>query len=128
MTARIRSYAILIAAGAFVASTKPASAQTTPTFNREVVRIFQANCQVCHHSGDVGGFSLMTYASARPWARSIKDQVLQKTMPPWKPTQGADVFQGARALSQHDIDTLAAWADASAPEGDAADLDRKSVV
>jgi uncharacterized protein (TIGR03437 family) len=109
---------ILIAAAAF-----SAPAQTTvPTFNKEIVRIFQANCQSCHHPGDIGSFSMMDYAGTRPWARSIKEQVLLKQMPPWKPSQGADVFKGARVLSQADIDTITAWVDGGAPEGDPADL------
>src|SRR5258706_8238997 len=88
-----------------------------PTFNKEVVRIFQANCQSCHHPGDIAPFSMMDYVSTRPWARSIKEQVLLKTMPPWKPSQGADVFRSARILSQRDIDAISAWVDAGSPEG-----------
>ena len=36
-----------------------------PTFSKEVVRIFQDHCQNCHHPGDIGPFSLMTYADAK---------------------------------------------------------------
>jgi uncharacterized protein (TIGR03437 family) len=87
-----------------------------------VVRIFQKNCQSCHHPGAIAPFSLMDYASARPWARSIQSSVLIKSMPPWKPTQGADVFTGARLLSQQDIETISAWVNGGAPEGNPADL------
>ena len=90
------------------------TAWAQPTFNKEIVRIFQANCQSCHHPGDIGGFSLMDYTSTRPWARDIQQQVLLKAMPPWKPSQGSNVFLGARILAQQDIDTINA--------------DRKSVV
>jgi uncharacterized protein (TIGR03437 family) len=93
-----------------------------PTFNKEVVRIFQNNCQTCHHPGDIAPFSLMDYTSARPYARDIQQQTQLHIMPPWKPSQGADVFLGARGLSQADINTLSAWADAGAPEGNPADL------
>jgi len=94
----------------------------TPTFNKEVVRIFQAHCQNCHHPGDIGPFSMMDYASTRPWARSIQQQVLLKRMPPWKPSQGPDIFRGARMLSQSEIDTISSWVDGGSPEGDPADL------
>jgi uncharacterized protein (TIGR03437 family) len=119
MFIRACSTALVIAAAAALS----VAAQTaTPTFNKEVVRIFQANCQSCHHPGDIGPFSMMDYAGTRPWARSIKEQVLLRQMPPWKPSQGADVFKGARVLSQADIDTITAWVDGGAPEGDPADL------
>src|SRR5205807_491487 len=85
-------------------------------FNKEVVRIFQTNCQTCHHPGDIGPFSLMDYKSARPWSSSIREKVLLKTMPPWKPSQGADVFRGARVISQSDINTIRDWVDAGSPE------------
>ncbi len=93
-----------------------------PTFNKEVVRIFQANCQSCHHPGDIGPFSLMDYKSARPWAASIRERVALGTMPPWKPSQGAETFRGARLLSKADRDTIIAWVDGGSQEGNAADL------
>ena len=93
-----------------------ASLSAQPTFNKEVVRIFQNNCQSCHHPGDIGPFSLMDYKSARPWASSIREKVLLKTMPPWKPSQGADVFRGARVMSQADINTIRDWVDSGALE------------
>lgn len=94
----------------------------TPTFNNEVVRIFQAQCQSCHHPGDIGPFSLMDYRSARPWARSIQEQVALGKMPPWKPARGVGEFQGERILSQQERDAIIKWVDAGAPEGDAKDL------
>jgi hypothetical protein len=31
-------------------------AQAAPTFSKEVSRIFQKNCQTCHHPGDIAPF------------------------------------------------------------------------
>jgi uncharacterized protein (TIGR03437 family) len=97
-------------------------AQPTPTFNKEVVRIFQQNCQTCHHPGDIAPFSLMTYREARPWAVAIREAVLLKKMPPWKPAPGCGDFRDARGLTQEEINTIVAWADGGAPEGAPADL------
>jgi uncharacterized protein (TIGR03437 family) len=96
--------------------------QVTPTFDKEVVRVFQKNCQTCHHPGDIAPFSLMTYKDARPWAASIREQVLLKKMPPWKPIPGCGDFNDARVLSQDEINTIVAWVDGGSPEGSAADL------
>lgn len=96
--------------------------QQTPTFNKEVVRIFQKNCQTCHHPGDIAPFSLMEYQQARPWAKAIREAVLIRKMPPWKPMPGCGEFRDARALSQEDINTIVAWVDGGSPEGVAADL------
>lgn len=97
-------------------------AQSTPTFNKEVVRIFQKNCQTCHHPGDIAPFSLMTYQDARPWARAIREQVILKKMPPWKPAPGCGDFSDARGLAQDEINSIVAWVDGGSPEGNAADL------
>jgi uncharacterized protein (TIGR03437 family) len=96
--------------------------QTVPTFNKEVVRIFQKSCQTCHHPGDIAPFSLMTYKDARPWSRAIREQVILKKMPPWKPVAGCGDFREARGLQQDEINTIVAWADGGAPEGNPADL------
>ncbi len=96
--------------------------QGMPTFDKEVVRLFQKNCQSCHHPGDIAPFSLMSYKEARPWAVSIREAVVTKSMPPWKPQPGCGDFKDARALTQDEINTIAAWVDAGAPEGSAADM------
>lgn len=97
-------------------------AQGTPTFNKEVVRLFQKHCQSCHHPGDIAPFSLMSYKEARPWAVSIREEVVTKNMPPWKPQPGCGDFKDQRALTQDEINTIANWVDAGAPEGNAADM------
>jgi len=105
------------------ASTKTGKrSQSAPTFNNEVVRVFQKNCQSCHHPRDIAPFSLMAYKDARPWAQAIREQVILKKMPPWKPAPGCGDFRDARGLTQEEINTIVAWVDGGAPEGNAADL------
>lgn len=95
---------------------------TSPTFSNEVVRIFQANCQTCHHPGDIAPFSLMTYADAKPHATLIKLMTLTREMPPWKPVDGCGDFRDERRLTDEEIATISAWVDAGAPEGNPAQL------
>ena len=97
-------------------------AQATPTFSKEVSRIFQKNCQTCHHPGDIAPFSMMSYQETRPWAKAIREAVIVRRMPPWKPQPGCGDFRDARALTQDEINTVVAWVDAGAPEGSAADM------
>src|SRR5439155_21639011 len=53
-----------------------------PTFSREVVPILQRSCQTCHHQGTSAPMSLVTYDEVRPWARSIRQRVANREMPP----------------------------------------------
>jgi len=92
------------------------------SFSRDVAPILRQNCQACHRPGEAAPFSLLTYQQARPWAKAMKEAVLLKKMPPWFADPHYGKFSNDRSLSQHDIDTLIAWADAGAPEGDPRDL------
>lgn len=96
--------------------------QGAPTFDKEVVRIFQQHCQSCHHPGDIAPFSLMDYSSAKLNAAAIKLMTRTHQMPPWKPTAGCGDFAEARVMSDAEINTIAKWVDGGAPEGSAADL------
>src|SRR5713226_7639454 len=55
----------------------------TRTFTKDVAPILQRSCQQCHRPGSIAPMSLLTYDNARPWARSIKQRVAAREMPPW---------------------------------------------
>src|SRR5438477_9749115 len=112
----------LVAFGPEASKPIRSAASTAPTYNKEVVRIFQQNCQTCHHTGYIAPFALTSYTESKPYAPAIKDAVQTRRMPPWKATPGCGDFFDARILDQDQIDTLVKWVDAGAPEGDPADL------
>jgi hypothetical protein len=102
-----------------------ATAATNPspvTFTKDVAPVLQKNCQGCHRPGEAAPFSMLTYEQARPWAKAMKEAVLLKKMPPWFADPHYGQFANDKSLSQKEIDTLVAWADAAAPEGDPKDL------
>jgi hypothetical protein len=92
------------------------------TFNKEVAPILYKHCVECHRPGEIGPMSLMTFKEARPWARSIKEKVATREMPPWHADPHSGRFSNERRLSQHEIDTIVAWADTGAKEGNPKDL------
>ena len=65
--------------------------------------------------------SFMSYDEVRPWAKAIKTAVLTKKMPPWFADPHFGKFSNDRSLSQHEIDTLVAWIDGGAKEGNPKD-------
>ena len=102
---------------------EPIKPALKPTFAGDVASILQKNCQQCHRPGQVGPFSLVTYEQARKRAGDIANQVLDRKMPPWKPDPAVGpAFKHSKALSEHEIAVIAAWAESGAPEGDKADL------
>ncbi len=105
------------AAGTILAEPVP----TAVTFNKEVLPILQKRCQECHRPGEVAPMSLITYKDTRPWAKSIKQAVLTKKMPPWFADPNVGHFLNDRSLTQAEIDTLVKWVDNGTPEGNPKD-------
>jgi hypothetical protein len=117
----------LITLGASLALAAPAAAQTAErpvTFSKDIAPIVQAKCQQCHQPNSIAPMSLITYKDARPWARSIKERVATRQMPPWHidPSVGVQKFRNDLSLSEQQIDTIVRWVDGGAPEGDPKDL------
>src|SRR6187455_3830836 len=105
-------------------SAHAADAKTTPTFTKDIAPIFQEKCEACHRPDSMAPMSLMTFAEARPWARSIKARVADRQMPPWQidRTVGIQKFKNDRSLTDDQIDTIVRWVDAGAPQGDPKDM------
>jgi len=124
LSLRIAGFAAVAAlAGAVTA--RAADAPKGPvTFAKDVAPIFQAKCQNCHRPGEVAPMSLLTYQDARPWARSIKEKVQSRLMPPWHidRTVGIQSFKNDIRLSDDQIDTIVRWVDGGAQLGDPKDL------
>jgi len=105
----------------------PTMAADTPakvTFSKDVAPIFQAKCQGCHQPNSVAPMSLITYQESRPWARSIRERVSARQMPPWHidKSVGVQKFKNDMSLSDEQIDTIVRWVDAGAPQGDPKDM------
>jgi hypothetical protein len=106
------------------ASTVAGTASRPVTFTKDIVPIFQEKCQDCHRKESMAPMSLVTYEETRPWARSIKERVVTHQMPPWHldKTVGIQHFQNDRSLTDEQVETIARWVDAGAPQGDPKDM------
>jgi hypothetical protein len=111
----------IVSAAASAMAIIATAATPTVTFHKDVQPILQNHCQECHRPGQVAPMSLLTYQQARPWAKSIRQAVATKKMPPWFADPHEGKFSNDRSLSQSNIDTLVAWVDAGAPEGNPKD-------
>jgi hypothetical protein len=111
----------LFAGMAALAADTSTSSPESVTFNKDVLPILQKNCQTCHRPGQIAPMSFLSYESARPWAKAMKAAVASRKMPPWFADPKYGHFSNDRALKQSEIDTIVAWADGGAKEGDAKD-------
>src|SRR4051794_36589425 len=94
------------------------------TFSKEIARVLQEHCEACHREGGIGPFSLVTYSDAFSRARSIRSAVVSGLMPDGASVRldsgctKPDTFEGRRRLTPAELDTIVAWVDSGAPEGD----------
>jgi len=118
--------AIVAQISALAADAKPANAgaREQVTFSKDVAPILQAKCQECHQPNSIAPMSLITFQEARPWARSMKERVMTRQMPPWHIDQGVGVqkFKNDMSLTNEQINTIVRWVDGGALQGDPKDL------
>ncbi len=118
-----RKFRMFVSVG-FVLSAAAIVARGEVTFAKDVAPILQERCQVCHRPNTFAPMSLLTYEEARPWAKSIKQKVLAREMPPWYIDKNVGIhnFKNDVSLTDREIATLAQWADTGAAKGNLADM------
>ncbi len=99
----------------------PARGAAVPTFAKDVLPILQRSCQNCHRPGTYAPMSLLTYQDARPWARSIKQRVQSRQMPPWHIDRTIGEYLDDPSLNDQEVDTIVRWVDGGAQQGNPAD-------
>jgi hypothetical protein len=116
---------ILLGVGVMLLLVSPPTVTTTDnnvTFTKDVAPIFYKNCTGCHRPGEIAPMSLLTYNDARPWAKSIREKVANRDMPPWHADPKYGEWRNDRRISQEAINTILAWVNNGAKEGDPKDL------
>lgn len=104
------------------ASGNDSNSAAIPTFTKDVAPIFFKNCAECHRPGEIAPMSLMNYKEVRPWAKAIREKVVSREMPPWHADPNHGQWANDKRMSQKDIDTIIAWIDGGAKEGDPKDM------
>jgi len=90
---------------------------TKITWSREISRLIFKRCVSCHREGG-SSFALTTFEQARPWAKAIKEEVLERRMPPFGAVKGFSDLRDDQALTQEEIHLISDWVEGGSPEGD----------
>jgi hypothetical protein len=88
------------------------------TFHGQVRAILARHCASCHGSARVAAMSFDRYADTRPWAIAIKEEVLERRMPPWPAHAGFHPVRNDPSLTSFEREVLVEWIEGGAPEGD----------
>ena len=90
------------------------------TFNGQIAKVVHQRCASCHRPGQAAPFSLLTYEDVSKRAALIRAVTESRYMPPWHAEPGYGKFKDERRLPDHEVELLAAWVAAGAPEGSGA--------
>ncbi len=111
------SLAVLLMGACFTASAHDVIT-TKVTWSREISRLVFKRCTSCHREGG-SSFPLTTYEEARPWAKAIKEETLERRMPPFGAVKGFGDLRDDFSLTQEQLEVLSDWVEGGAPEGEA---------
>jgi hypothetical protein len=111
----------LVAIVMLAVSTQQANTSAV-TFTKDIAPILYKSCVDCHRTGEIAPMSLVTYKEVRPWAKSIRERVVDRSMPPWSADPKYGHWANDPRLSEQEIKTISAWVDAGALKGEDKDL------
>ena len=92
------------------------------TFAKQIAPLFQKRCEECHRTGGVAPMSFVSYEEARPWARSIREKVITRAMPPFHANGALGRYHDDPRLTAEEISLITRWVDSGAPKGNPREL------
>jgi len=87
---------------------------TTVLFDREIVRILEQHCIMCHADRSLA-FPLSTYEQTWLRGRSIRSEVLRRHMPPWSAFPGYGQFVNDNSLTLRELQFMVSWVEGLGP-------------
>ncbi|MBL8810797.1 MAG: redoxin family protein [Planctomycetaceae bacterium] len=97
------------------ATTTPA-AESAVTWSGQVSEVLKRNCLECHRSGDIGPFSMETFAEVEGWAETMLETIDNGRMPPWHGSGGRPLAN-ERRMSEADQQVFRSWVEQGMPIG-----------
>ncbi len=94
----------------------------TPISYRETVApLLEKHCVSCHSPGQIGPFSMSSYAKVKGWSAMIEEVLLDRRMPPWHADPHYGKFANDRSLTQREARQIIDWVRQGCPRGEGAD-------
>jgi hypothetical protein len=87
---------------------------TTVLFDREIVRILDNHCVMCH-AADGPSFSLESYEQTWLRRRDMRDEVIARHMPPWSAVPGYGQFLNDNSLTFRESQFVVSWVEGLGP-------------
>jgi hypothetical protein len=83
-------------------------------FDREIVRILDRHCVMCHHDGGLS-VPLETYEQTWVQGKKIRASILARHMPPWGAVPGYGQFVNDNSLTLRETQFMVSWVEGLGP-------------
>jgi hypothetical protein len=90
------------------------SITTTVLFDREIVRVLNDHCVMCHMEQGLA-FPLETYEQTWLSRQAMRTSVLRRHMPPWAAVAGYGTFANANSLTLRESQFVTSWVEGLGP-------------
>jgi hypothetical protein len=87
---------------------------TTVLFDREIVRVLNSHCVMCHVEGGPS-FPLSTYEQTWIQGRKIRAEVIARHMPPWAAVPGYGQFLNDNSVTLRESQFVVSWVEGLGP-------------
>src|SRR5215510_14877848 len=87
---------------------------TTVLFDREIVRILNKHCVMCHAENGPS-FPLETYEQTWLQGRKMRADVIARHMPPWAAIPGYGEFANDNSLTLREVQFMESWVEGLGP-------------
>ncbi|MEZ6076048.1 MAG: thioredoxin family protein [Pirellulaceae bacterium] len=84
------------AVGCVIGRVKQVEADGAVTYTKDIAPIFNAHCVECHRSGEIGSFTLDSYADVLGWEDTILEVIGNNRMPPGMPIRSLGISKMTR--------------------------------
>jgi hypothetical protein len=105
---------LLLVLAACVAAPAHETITTTVLFDREIVRILDKHCVMCHTENGPS-FALDTYEQTWLQKRPIRADVIARHMPPWAAVPGYGQFANDNGLTLRETQFIISWVEGLGP-------------
>ncbi len=110
------------AVGCVIGRVKKGETGGAVTYTKDIAPIFNAHCVECHRSGEIGPFTLDSYAAVLGWEDTILEVIDSNRMPPWNANPEFGHFENDPRLSESQVERIKQWIAGGMPEGAQEDL------
>ena len=91
------------------------------SYASDIAPLLETKCVSCHSPGNIGQWSMSSFARVKAKSAMMQEVLLARRMPPWDADPQFGKFSNDRSLTREEKRTLLRWIESGAPRGEGED-------